>query len=256
MQKVDRVKLLLGFNNYNELKSYFRKESYWSKNIVLNGKFNNGYFIEVSIEEKENSYSKYNEANLKIELVNDRNVSVENVFLTVDRISKVNSLFSIPHNGVNYLISIDKDVPLTKATAISRINIVKWNSLNYSYLSKLVLFNNFNNDMELLETVFAVLNSSVENIRNLDYEELRELLIEKLEYYGYSEEDTLETNQFFMDDSSKKVLSAFVGYLLAELYYPTHTEDRLSPSNMKDYVYHTVEKYLDLLVSEGKIKEK
>lgn len=256
MQKVDRVKLLLDFKKYNELKDYFRKESYWSKNVVLRGTFNNGYLIKVLLEQNNSSYGKYNSAKLSIILMDEEEYELKNIDFIVNRISQVVSLFTIDYNGVTYLINIDKDVLLTQETAISRLNIVKWNSLNYDYIKNLILFNDFNNDMELLETTFAVLNGLVDNIRNENISELTELLIEKFEYYGYCDDDAIETTEVDDDDTLDKVLSNLVGNLLAELYYPTNTKYRLNQSNMKDYVYNKAYKYILLLVTKGLIPER
>lgn len=244
MQKVDRVKLLLDFKKYNKLKDYFRKESSWSKNIILRGTFTNGYLVKVLLEEKSYLTGKYNCANLSIILMNEDSEELTQIELVVDRISKVTSLFAIEYNDINYLIKIDKDVLLTQETAISRLNIVKWNSFNYKYVENLVLFNNFSDDMELLETTFAVLNGLIDNIRNKNVEPLTGLLKEKFEYYGYSEDDVIETTEVESDDTPQEVLSNLVGNLLAELYYPNNTRYRLNQTNMKDYAYNKADKYI------------
>lgn len=257
MQKVNRVKLGLDFNEYNDLKKYFRKESSWCGDVVLSNKFQNGYCAEIKItKESEPFYSKYNQADMSITLHDDKGCEVEGLTLIVDKISSVTSLFVLNHKGIDYIISIDKEVPLTQKNAISRLNIIKWNSLNYSYVKNLVLFNNFNNDFELIEATFAVLYGLSTDIRDESVPELTTLLKEKFEYFGYDDNDIVEIKDVteHNDDTAEKVLNNLVGNLLAELYYPK-AYNRFNKKDMQDYVYSKYDKYLLLLTAKGVIPE-
>lgn len=259
MKKVERVKLELSFSKYNELKGYFRKENNLSSSISLMGKFTNGFSVEVNIYPKSFSYGRYNEADVSIKLYDNSNRVVGDTSMVMDRISKLNSIFRLHYQDITYLVSIDKKVELTKKTAISRINIVKWNALDFDYVENLVLFNNFNNEMELLETIFCVYTGALELIREDEFTELKNLLIEKLDYYGISEDDISADYDYddyvYEANNSSELLSDFALNLLFELTNPNYAKNCVDTDDLKTFAYEKVESFFNLLVSEGKLSE-
>lgn len=191
---------------------------------------------------------------VNIEFISKSGKFIKESEIEVGKISQLLTMYSFDYEDTIYLIRIDKDVQVTKKTIMSRLHIIKWNLHNDEYVKSLVLFNNFSNDIELLEGVYASLAGGLKYIRGVESTELKDILIGKLNYYGYDENDTVEITDYLKlkSENSKEVLSTLVGILLDELYNPYKME-RLNSASLENSSYFICEKYLDHLIDEGKI---
>lgn len=251
MCNVNRVKVLMDFKDYNILKDYFKGKVDLEKDVILEGYFYNDYSVKIII--CPSSFNHF--AKVSIKLLDEKGLVVSVNEIIVNKISKIISLFSFNYNDMIYLINLDKNVDITKETALSRLNIVKWNSLNTNYVHNSVLFNSFSNNFELLETVFAVLYGAIDDIRENTCEDMLLLLKSKLEYYGFGEEDAVEIEDSKVIMDSNDFLLTLTGYLLYELYNPNEVK-KFNKKEFQDFVYSQCIAYFDCLVEEKVLPKK
>lgn len=241
--QIQRCKLSFNKSQLKALKEFLKGESSNVEAIVLRDTFVNGNMVEIFFEIKEDA-----SLNMNIGLLDKFKkhliplTTLENVNLNLYNEKSIYQILEVKHEDVLYLIKIESN--LQKKEFLNKLPKFDLNFNN------LLLYNDFNQEIELLEVVYHFLSNSVlRNRVDLIPKETLELIKEKFAYYGYADHNAKETYEIIEEETTREeIIDNLVGILLSELYYPRENrKDRLIPDDIKKYTKEKVNKYLKLL---------
>lgn len=241
-----RVNLLIPYDYYEGIKAYCRKKVSFLETRTFTRHIGNEI---VELEISESTYSSYSSYSF-IDLAFTIKKSGKTFFQTqisVDRVSHLCKIFMIE----NYLIKIDKDVPNTLEFAKSKLNIMKCNKDDDDYVWKMISFNSFDDDIELMQSIYLFLS----NGNCLYGKEMEELMRDKLSYYDLDNEPITDitktplTDSMFDGITSEKIKDIFLGVLLYELKFHIQSEDLIEFLISWSYIAYLT--YITRLDEEG-----